>query len=120
MKTPEQEAKAIAQTEYGRVAEYTTPIVKNIAEKLAHRAGEFMILPIDVVVKEVYDVIYIQVYRAVTDKCKNQDEACNMLHAIATRWATEHVMQSIETSKRMKEYMQAAQSSTVKPPNEAN
>lgn len=100
--TTEQQAKLINETQYGKAGSLTQPIVQEITKKFAHRAEEFMKRPMH----ETVDIIFKEFNNLLSDQTDSQ------LQEIASRWGTEHVMQSIEMSIRMKQMMEQMQNPT--------
>jgi len=94
MMTPEQEA--ISKTQFAQASIMTGPVVKHITEKMAPRAMEFMSKPLH----ESVDIVYEEF----VDQLKGLTH--EYLVYIAARWGTEHVMQGIEQSKKIKEYVE--------------
>ena len=115
--TPEQQAKLISKTNYGKAAKLTTPVVQEITKQFAHRAPEFIARPLHETCDIVYNEMYNQMMKAVAH-FKDPSDAFEALTTIAARWGTEHVMQGIEMSKQMQEYVKTINTGTGKLPKE--
>lgn len=106
--TPEQQANLISKTNYGKAAKLTTPIVQEITKQFAHRAPEFIARPLH----ETCDIVYNEIVNQLS-----HEDQCDLI-TIAARWGTEHIMQAIEMSKQMQEYVKTINTGTGKPPKE--
>jgi hypothetical protein len=109
--TPEQQAKLINETNYGKAGSLTHLIVIEITKKFAHRAPEFLVKPMHEIVDIVFEEFQQQLMQA-SGKFDKPEEAFEYLIDIASRWGTEHVMQSIEMTRQMKAHMESLQNKT--------